>query len=82
MDEQEVLARVSKVVGEVLDLPDITLSMETVANEVDGWDSLRLVEIVISLEEEFGIRFRTGEMAAMDDVGALVRYIQKHLGDA
>ena len=78
MTEQEILARVSAVIAEVLELDDLALDLATGASDVEDWDSIATVEIVVALEQEFSIRFRTGEMAAFATVGDLVRTIEKH----
>jgi acyl carrier protein len=80
MTEHEILARVSAVIGEVLEIDDLALDLATTASEVEDWDSIATVEIVVALEQEFSIRFRTGEMAAFAKVGDLVRTIAERAG--
>ena len=46
MTEQEILARVSAVIGEVLELDDLALDLATKASDVEDWDSIATVEIV------------------------------------
>lgn len=72
MERQEVLAKLGEIVCHVLGLDEVTLEDRTTAQDVEGWDSVSTVEIMVAVEEVFGIRLKTGEMAAMDDVGRLV----------
>ena len=75
----EILDQLTAIVREQLDDDDIILSPETLASDVDGWDSLAHVRIMVAAEEEFGLRFETAEIASLKNVGALVELISKHL---
>ena len=55
------------------------VTAETTAEDVPGWDSIAHVELLIALEEHFGIRFTTGEAAGMRNVGHMFEYIERHL---
>lgn len=75
MQQQEVLARLGEIVSEVLQLDGVDLDMTTTADQIDGWDSVSSIEIMVAVEEAFGIRLKTGEMASMSNVGTLVNRI-------
>jgi acyl carrier protein len=79
MTESEILARLRDVFVDYFGDDEIALDRETTAAEVEGWDSLATVELAIELEDEFGVRFSTGEMSQMKDVGGLVDRIAAHL---
>ena len=72
MTHTEILNRVSGIVGDVLALDDVALTTATTAADVEGWDSLANVQIIVAIERAFTIRFRTGEIAAIRNVGELV----------
>jgi acyl carrier protein len=78
-DPADVLARVRGVFVEFFDDEEIVLEPSSTADEVEGWDSLATVELMIELEREFGIRFSTGEMAALRNVGELIDRIARDL---
>jgi len=69
---EEVLTRVGEIVKEVLELDSVELELTTTADQVEGWDSVSTIEIMVAVEDAFGIRLKTGEMAGMDNVGVLV----------
>jgi len=79
MTRDEIWRRLERTVEEVLGLEELELHEATTAADVEGWDSVSTVEILVALEDEFGIRFRTGEMASLENVGQLVERIQRHL---
>ena len=69
---EELVSRVETVVRNVLNLPSLTLTRELSAADVKGWDSLKHVELIVSIEVEFGIRFKTAEVGALNNVGDLL----------
>ena len=73
-------SRITAIVQDELDDDDISLSMETRANEVvEGWDSLAHVRkktVVIAVERAFKTQFQTVQITALKDVGDLVRLVQ------
>ena len=76
MTDEDVLSGINEVVRDQLDDDDIVLGMDTAASDVDGWDSLAHVRIMIAVEEKFGVRFQTSEITSLKSVGGLVSLIQ------
>ena len=64
----------------VFDNEDITIGPETTANDVDGWDSLAHVNLILAVEKGFAIRFTQKELLTFKNVGDLVRSIESKLG--
>ena len=75
MTHTAILDRVSGIVGDVLALDDVALTTAMTAADVEGWDSLANVQIIVAIERAFKIRFRSGEIAAIRNVGELVSRI-------
>jgi acyl carrier protein len=73
LSEKEVLARLTEIVREVLDNEDVALSMDTTPSDVQGWDSLAHVSIVVAVERAFRVRFTAQQVEGMKTVGDLVR---------
>jgi len=71
MKHDDVQARVTEIVADVLGLDDLKLEPSMTAADVDGWDSLAHVQIIVAVEKSFGIRFSTGEIASIENVGVL-----------
>ncbi|GAM97939.1 acyl carrier protein [alpha proteobacterium U9-1i] len=80
MTKDEVLAKLSTVVSDVLDLDDLKLTESMTANDVRGWDSLAHIRVVLAAEAAFKIRFDTAEMASLPTVGALADLIRQKVG--
>jgi len=76
MDDEAILRRLEDVVRDQLDDETIALTRATRADEVEGWDSLAHVRIMIAVEEEFGVRFQTSEITSLKNVGGLVELVK------
>ena len=65
------LERINEVFREVFDDDEIQVTRATTARDVEGWDSLMHVTLIVNLEKAFGVRFSSGEVAALKNVGDL-----------
>lgn len=79
MDRADIVEKIRASLGDIIDQPDLTLTEDSVADDVEDWDSLNHVKLMIELESEFNIRFETSEISAPDNVGKLVDLIQSKL---
>jgi acyl carrier protein len=70
-DSGELWRRLEEVFEDVLG-ERVTLRAETTADDVEAWDSVKTVELVVAIERAFGVRFSVGEIANLDSVGDLV----------
>lgn len=64
---------------EVFDQPDLVVTPETTAGDVEGWDSLAHLNVLFSLESRFGVQFTDTEMGSIQNVGELVESIRSKL---
>ena len=76
-----VWSRVRGVLVEVFGDDDLVVEASTTAADVEGWDSVSNIVVLVALEREFRIRFNTGEMAALANVGQLVALITARSGE-
>ena len=74
MTEAEVYQALSEIFRDVF-MRDVALRAELTARDVPGWDSFKQIEIIVALEERYGIKFRTRELDALHSVGDLVRVV-------
>ena len=68
--------RIQSVFQEIFDNPSLVIADEMSAKDIPEWDSLAQVKLIIALEEEFGTKFTTNEVAEMSCVGDLKRALQ------
>jgi acyl carrier protein len=75
----ELLGRITGILSEVIDNPGLKLSESTTADEVNDWDSINHVKLLIGLESDLGFRFETDEVSGLRKVGDLIDVIEKKL---
>lgn len=72
MTREEILNEISKVFADTLDEDNITLSESTTADDVEGWDSLTHVQLVVAVERKFKVRFTAKEIQSWKNVGEMI----------
>ena len=77
MEQHEIWRNLTAVFRDTFDDDTLTLNPETTAQDVDGWDSLRHIQLLVAVEKAFGMRFNTGEVANLANVGQMVDLIAK-----
>ena len=76
MDEAQIYARLSQVFQDVFDEDSIKLTPSLSAKDVDGWDSLTHIRLLLTTERAFKIKFTTSEIGKLENVGDLVALIR------
>jgi acyl carrier protein len=74
--DQEILDRLTPLFREIFLDDTIAVKSETTAADVERWDSLSHIDMIMLVEENFGIRVPTREVTRMKNVGDLVHVIQ------
>jgi acyl carrier protein len=77
MTQQEIYPRLTKIMRDVFDDDNLVVTPELTANDVEGWDSVSHITLVVAIEEAFGIKFKSAELEKMKNVGQLVEQIEK-----
>ncbi|GLR91030.1 acyl carrier protein [Bradyrhizobium iriomotense] len=77
MDQAQIYSKLSTVFREVFDEDDLGLEPETTADDVDGWDSLSHIRLVLAVSKAFGIKFSASEIGNLKNVGEFVELIGK-----
>ena len=80
MTREEIYDKLNEVFQDVFDDEDITVNDATVASDVEGWDSLEHINLIVAVERCFGIKFTMGETTGLKNVGEMVDRIIAHLG--
>lgn len=72
MTRAEFLDKLTGILRETFGDENLQIGMETTAEDVDGWDSIKHVQLILQVEMEFGVRFYPGEVGALHNIGSLV----------
>lgn len=75
LNEKQVYERLNDVFRDVFDDEDIEVDASTVADDIEDWDSMMHITLIGAVEDEFGVRFKMGEVSTMKNVGEMVRII-------
>jgi acyl carrier protein len=79
MQQTDVLNTLTEIWRDELDNNNITLTPETTAKDVKGWDSLTNIQLIVATEKKFKIRFAASEIMNFANVGDLANAIIKKL---
>lgn len=76
-----MLARVREIMVDVFDDDDLVITPETTADDVEEWDSLSHIRLIVAVERAFGIKFANAEIESLENVGDLIGAIDKKTGN-
>ena len=76
MDDAQIYSRLARVFDEVFDDDTIVVTPQLAAKDVDGWDSLTHIRLILSVEKAFKIKFTTSEIGNLENVGDLVALVR------
>ncbi len=75
MTRNEVYDKLNDVFRTVFDDDFITVCDETTSADIEDWDSLEHIDLIVSIEKEFGMKFTMSETTGMKNVGEMVDII-------
>mgnify|MGYP006392091975 CR=1 FL=1 len=78
MSSEEVFEKVKGIIVEQLGVADTSVTMEASFIDDLGADSLDIVELVMALEEEYGVEIPSEDLENITTVGAVIDYIESH----
>ncbi len=79
MEREAIFDRLNKVFRTIFDDENITVNEETTSDDIEDWDSLEHINLIVAIEQEFGIKFSMGEVTNMKNVGDMVNIIMERL---
>jgi acyl carrier protein len=77
MTDEEIYEQLTEIIRDVLMNFDLVLRPDLTAKEVDGWDSYKMIEIMVAVESHFGLKVKSKELDDLENVGDLVTLIRK-----
>jgi len=79
MEQTEILAKVQDIFRDVLDNEDIVLTPQTTADDVEDWDSLSHIQLIVAIEKAFKIKFTSKEILSWSNVSEMTESIASKL---
>lgn len=75
MKREEIYGKLLPIFRAVFDDESITINDDTTADDIEDWDSLEQINLVVGIEKKFQIKFDITEVAEMQNVGEMVDFI-------
>ena len=72
MDRLNILNQLHVIFEEIIDAGPVCLSEATVPTDVDGWDSLNHIQLVVAVEKHFDIKFSSEEILVWKNIGEMI----------
>ena len=72
MDRAEILKIITAIFVDVLDNDDVQLTELTTAADVEDWDSLNHIQLIVAIEKKMKIRFKSDEIRSWQNIGGLI----------
>ena len=79
MEKSEIFSQVTEIFRDVLDNEEIVLADTTTANDIEEWDSLSHIQLIVAIEKDFKIKFTSAEILSWKNVGEMIDNISKKL---
>jgi acyl carrier protein len=80
LSRDEILNQITDIMRDVFDEDDLEVSEETSAEDVEEWDSLSHVRLIVAIERKFGFKFKNSEIESLKNVGDLVNMVETKAG--
>jgi acyl carrier protein len=77
MQQTEIYEKLTAIFRDVFDEDGLSLTPETTADDVDGWDSLTHIRLVLAVSKTFGLKFSASEIGNLKNVGEFATLIEK-----
>lgn len=76
---QEILTQLEEIFKDIFELDELALNNETKASDIEEWDSLNHIQLVVAIEKNYNIKFTAAEIQKWENVGAICDSISSKL---
>lgn len=80
MSEQEIFDGVQEIFRTVFDDDEIVLTREMTADDIEDWDSLEQINLLVAIEKKFSIKFKLDDVKNLPNVGAMLDLVKRLVG--
>ena len=77
--DKEIYERLNNVFRDIFDDETIEVNANTTSSDIEDWDSLEHINLIVAIEQEFGMKFNMNEVTTMKNVGEMVEIIKSRM---
>lgn len=77
MTADEILAKLTEVFRDVFDEDGLVLTRDTTAEDIEEWDSLNQIKLILACEKAFAIKLKPRDINTLANVGEMVDHLAK-----
>jgi acyl carrier protein len=82
MSREEIFQKVQEIFRDVFDDEELIISDKTNSDEIEDWDSLEHISLIVSMEKEFSMKFDIKEVNKLENVGEMIDLIKRKMDKA
>ncbi len=79
MEMEKIYEGLNEIFRDVFDDDSLTVTETTTAADIEEWDSLANINIIVSIESEFNVKFNMDEISSMKNVGEMAKIISERM---
>ena len=80
MTREAIFEELTEIFRDIFDDEEIELTDETTADDIEDWDSLEQINLLVAIEKKFSVKFQLSDVNGLANVGDMVSLIEKMLG--
>ncbi len=77
MTKEEIMGQLTEIFRDIFDDEDIVLTESTTSDDIEDWDSLEQINLLVAIEKHFKIKFQLADVANLENVGSMVELVSK-----
>lgn len=79
MSREMIMSKVQEIFRDVFDDDELMIKDETNSEDIEDWDSLEHISLIVAMEKEFGMKFDIKEVNKLENVGGMIDMIMKKM---
>lgn len=77
----EIKERLQEIFRDIFDEEDLEIREDMSAKDIEDWDSLAQINLIVAIEKEFGVKFNLDEVSQLKNIGEIINQIETKLGE-
>ncbi|MBQ6896023.1 MAG: acyl carrier protein [Oscillospiraceae bacterium] len=80
MTREAIFEELTEIFRDIFDDEEIELTDETTAEDIEDWDSLEQINLLVAIEKKFSVKFQLSDVNGLANVGDMVSLVQRLVG--